>query len=290
MSEWFLLGLVGYPLGHSISPALHGAALRAAGLAGEYRLYEIPPLPEGSTALADLLEMMGRGQLHGLNVTIPHKQSLLPYLNDCLPAARQIGAVNVVFYQEGRLLGDNTDAEGFQRDLEVVLADAGRPDRGQAVVLGAGGSARAIVYALQQAGWAITVAARRIEQAQALGESFSEGEIRAVVLDGDGLRSAGEVDLIVNTTPTGMHPQPAASPWPKNVPLPGHAVVYDLVYNPSTTRLVEAAREAGLKATSGLGMLVEQAALSFERWTGHSADRQAMTRAAVGALNAKGTS
>jgi shikimate dehydrogenase len=288
MPEVFSLGLVGYPLGHSISPALHGAALRAAGLEGKYRPFEIPPLPQGSAALADLLEAMRRSELHGLNVTIPHKQSLFPYLNDCTPAARKIGAVNVVFCQEGRLMGDNSDADGFKRDLERVLAEADRVAVGRALVLGAGGSARAVVYALQQAGWVVTVAARRIEQAQSLAEAFMDGETTAVGLDANGLRSAGNVDLIVNTTPIGMHPHPAESPWPAELPLPARAVVYDLVYNPSSTRLVRAAREAGLPAASGLGMLVEQAALSFERWTGHCADRQAMTQAAMGALHAKG--
>jgi shikimate dehydrogenase len=291
MPEHFSFGLTGYPLGHSISPILHRAALDAAGLQGDYHLFEIPPLPDGEAALISLLQTLRRGDQHGLNVTIPHKQSLFPFLDDTTPAAQQIGAVNVVYCKDGCLIGDNTDAAGFLKDLERFLSEENRPAQsGRALVLGAGGSARAVVYALHTAGWVVTVAARRIEQAQILADEMGPEAVRSAHLDLSGIQTAGEIELLVNTTPVGMQPHTAASPWPENLPLPAGAAIYDLVYNPSHTKLIQAAAAAGLPACSGLGMLIEQAALSFERWTGHPANRAAMQQAARAALQVKGES
>jgi shikimate dehydrogenase len=290
MPEHFSFGLTGYPLGHSISPALHRAALDAAGLQGDYHLYEIPPLPAGEAALVSLLQTLRRGDQHGLNVTIPHKQSLLPFLDDTTPAAQQIGAINVVYRKDERLIGDNTDAAGFLKDLERFLSEENRPTRGRALVLGAGGSARAVVYALHAADWMVTVAARRIEQAQTLADEIGPESIQCAHLDLSGIQTAGEIELLVNTTPVGMQPHTAASPWPENLALPAGAAIYDLVYNPSHTKLIQAAAAAGLPACSGLGMLIEQAALSFERWTGYPANRAAMQQAARSALQVKGES
>ena len=115
------LGLVGWPLGHSLSPLMHTAALQSAGLVGEYRLFPIPPGPEEETLLADLLDKVKTGELDGLNVTIPHKQSVIPLLDSLSPAARAIGAVNTISMKDGQLTGDNTDWLGFSRDLASVL-------------------------------------------------------------------------------------------------------------------------------------------------------------------------
>jgi shikimate dehydrogenase len=290
MPEHFSFGLTGTPLGHSISPILHRAALDAAGLQGDYHLFEIPPLPAGEAALISLLQGLRRGDQHGLNVTIPHKQSLFPFLDDTTPAAQQIGAVNVVYCKDERLIGDNTDAAGFLKDLERFLSEENRPNRGRALVLGAGGSARAVVYALYAAGWMVTVAARRIAQAQMLAEEIGPESIRFTHLDAPGIQIVGEIELLVNTTPLGMQPHSGSSPWPDNLTLPSGAAIYDLVYNPSHTKLIQAAAAAGLPACSGLGMLIEQAALSFERWTGHPANRAAMQQAARAALQVKGES
>jgi len=289
MPDFFALGLIGYPLGHSVSPALHRAALASAGLRGDYQLFEIPPLPQGEAALGGLLASVRRGELHGLNVTIPHKQTLLPFMDEVTPAARSIGAVNCVFCLDERLTGDNTDAAGFRADLESFLAECDHPIRCKhALVLGAGGSARAVVYALLTGGWTVSIAARRVEQAKALAHTIAPGQVEAVSLDADDLCAASAVELVVNTTPLGMHPHTAASPWPVEISLPQGAAVYDLVYNPPQTALIRAAQAAGLPARSGLGMLVEQAALSFERWTGCFADRLAMFGAAAPQLSTKG--
>ncbi len=267
----FALGLIGFPVGHSRSPAIQNAALQAQGLAGHYDLFAVPPLPDGLTLLRDLLERVRQGEIHGLNVTIPHKQSVIPLLDELTPAARSIGAVNVIYMQAGRLWGDNTDAPGFLADLAKFAPGAS----GRALVLGAGGGARAVVYAL--AGhWEVSLAARRLEQA----EPFRQlGASRILELAPADLASAGVCELLVNATPLGMHPAVDGCPWPADLPLPYRARIYDLIYNPPQTRLLQRAALSGLACTNGMGMLVEQAALAFERWTGASAPRLVMQAA-----------
>ena len=282
----FSLGLIGYPLGHSLSPRLHQAALKACGFEGDYRLYPVDPAQEGLETLLSLLHDLRLGSLQGLNVTIPHKQTVLPFMEHLSPTAQAVRAVNTIVSLEGELVGENTDVEGFWTDLtkkfsvvahKVYASKRLDPDADllprEALVLGAGGSARAVVYALCQAGWNVSLAARRVEQAQALAETFAASEVR---LSGwelshsalSGLFTEIPIRLIVNTTPLGMSPYEDTSPWPENLDFPGQAFVYDLVYNPAETRLLQQARLAGLEAVNGLGMLVEQALLSFELWTG----------------------
>jgi shikimate dehydrogenase len=263
------LGLVGYPLEHSLSPRLHRAALGACGLRGEYSLY--PVAPGDASALAGLLHCLRTGELAGLNVTIPHKQAILRFLDDLTPAADAIGAANTIYLKDGKLMGDNTDAPGFLADLGRFL-----PGPQSALVLGAGGSARAVVYALYTSGWRVTLLARRVEQASELAQRFSNVkvmELNPLMLEG------AEAQLIVNTTPVGMFPDTEKSPWPAGIAFPENAAAYDLVYNPRETLLVRRARAAGLKATTGIGMLVEQAALAFELWTGCLAKRSLMLAA-----------
>jgi shikimate dehydrogenase len=274
------LGLLGYPLAHSLSPRLHGAAMHSLGLNGEYRLYPVPPLPEGTTQLAELFGRLRLGEIDGLNVTIPHKQAVLSHLDGLTETAQAIGAVNTIFQQDGCWIGDNTDAPGFLADLNRRLP--AKPPGSQALVLGAGGAARAVVYSLLAAGWGVILAARRLEQAQRLAESLSlagEGQAQAqpVLLDKiafQGLPAA--IELVVNASSAGMLPEADTSPWPDGAPLPAGAFVYDLVYKPPETALMRQAQTAGLPAANGLGMLVEQAALALERWSGLSVPRQAM--------------
>lgn len=301
----YALGVTGYPLGHSLSPQLHAAALRACELAGEYRLYPIPPLPAGREDLTALLDSFRHGRLDGLNVTIPHKQAVIPYLDELTPLAQQVGAVNTISMTGSRLVGDNTDAPGFMADLSRQLPQARAPQA--ALVLGAGGATRAVVHALLAAGWQVTIAARRPEKAQEIKDSLALAHYpceiiplsalpeyihpidalpRASLVNHSSPGGAGQcsLSLIVNTTSVGMFPAEAHSPWPEGLPFPGGVCVYDLVYNPVDTALVRAARKAGLPAASGLGMLIEQAALAFERWTGRrpplAAMRQGVTTGA----------
>jgi shikimate dehydrogenase len=276
------LGLIGFPLGHSLSPQIHAAALHALKFNGEYSLFPVHPIPAGSPALENLIGRLRGGRLHGLNVTIPHKAAVIPLLDELTPAAKAIGAVNTIVLKDGDLLGDNTDAPGFWADIQACFHPDDFSDR-YALILGAGGAARAVAYALLVHGYRITIAARRLEQAEDLCDHFStfRDQISTSHLDGDSLAGC-QWALIVNTTPVGMIPHIDASPWPRGISFPEGAAIYDLVYNPVVTTLVADARRAGLIAVTGLGMLVEQAALSFERWTGVEAPRVAMREVVAG--------
>ena len=292
--SYYSLGLTGYPLGHSLSPGLHAAALKTSGLQGEYRLFPIPALPEGLEELERLIVSMRKGDLDGLNVTIPHKQAVIPFLDDLTSLARKIGAVNTVFRREGRLVGDNTDATGFIKDLSRHFTEVHIPLT--ALVMGAGGSARTVVHTLLGTGWYVIIAARRAEKGQEIitGSDFNDKQCEAIGLGSlpefirnyDNFKSTvgrkrsqslrPALKLIVNATPVGMLPNSEASPWPEDLTFPPGVFVYDLVYNPMETILVRSARTAGLEAAGGLGMLIEQAALSFERWTGIKPSPDAM--------------
>lgn len=272
----YQLGLIGWPLGHSLSPRLHAAALSAAGLQGQYDLYPVENTRSCGMHLKRMIEKIRSGELLGLNVTIPHKQHMLDLVDELSPTAAAIGAVNTLFLHDGQVWGDNTDAPGFYLDLENHFSLPTDAAEQKALVLGAGGSARAVVYALAVRGWQVTVAARRVEQAEELIGDLGES--------GSGMRTCelavgslpADARLIVNTTPVGMQPNADASPWPVGLPFPTAACLYDLVYAPRQTLLVRSALNAGMSAANGLGMLVEQAALAFEIWTGLSADRQSM--------------
>ena len=274
------LGLVGYPLSYSLSPRLHAAALHTMGINGEYQLYPVPPLPQGASQLEIILQRMRQGEINGLNVTITHKQTVLFHMDSFTETAEAIGAVNTILHEEGGLIGDNTDAAGFLADLRRVLPDTPRPRT--AVVLGAGGAARAVVYSLLSTGWEVSIAARRLDQAKALADSLCASQdplkrATPIDLEPDSLHSLiPETGLVVNASSAGMVPDVEGSPWPCEIPLPEQAFVYDLVYKPLETALISQARAAGLHAANGMGMLIEQAALSLERWSGQPVPRQAM--------------
>ena len=269
------LALFGYPLSHSVSPAMHNAALAELGLAGW--LYEAVPVPpEG---LAEAVERLRGPEYAGANVTVPHKQPVIDLIDGVTPVAHAIGAVNTIVKHEGRLVGHNTDAAGLLADLykyEVHVSK--RP----VLVLGAGGSARAAVAALAGVGAQVRVIARRPEQIETLR---SVAALQAFEWSPLGLLAASDnVALIINTTPLGMTPNTDATPWLEGTPFPPDAFVYDLVYNPPDTLLVRQARADGLRAATGLGMLVEQGALALELWTGQTAPRATMRRAAEAKL------
>jgi shikimate dehydrogenase len=280
-SPIYHLGLIGWPLDHSLSAPMHTAALESLNLAGDYRLFPVPPLPEGNSQLIGLIEKVRCGKIHGLNVTIPHKQNVLNLMDTLSPAAKTIGAVNTVSLQGGFVHGDNTDWLGFLHDLDERLSTTGINNLKRALVLGAGGSARAVVYALLQSGWKVTISSRRLEQAQKLAADFSNHQLQIKTGHLSQFPGLSETTLIVNTTPLGMLPEILSNPWPSESPFPPNAFVYDLVYNPPETTLMQAAASAGLESANGLGMLIEQAALAFEIWTGLSAKREVFRRAAL---------
>lgn len=272
------LGLIGHPLTHSLSPKIHAAALKDCGVDGDYSLF--PVRPDDEHGLQDLLARVRSKEILGLNVTIPHKQNVIRLLDELTLTARAIGAVNTIYFLNNKLIGDNTDATGFIKDLYRFLAgiQSQIANRKSAIVLGAGGSARAVVYALLNDGWQVTIAARRLEQAQQLTATFFNYELR--ITDFTDLRLS-TFDLLVNATPLGMAPNIDQSPLPENLSFPRHAAIYDLVYNPRETKFVREARAQGLSATTGLGMLIEQAALAFEIWTGHDPSRNILYESVV---------
>lgn len=260
------------------------AALRVCGLQGDYSLFPIQP--DDFQSLKGLLDRVRAGKITGLNVTIPHKQTVVSFLDELTSTAQAIGAVNTIFLRHDKLIGDNTDAPGFMADLKRFLGtescfDGARHrlqnQKPRALVLGAGGAARAVVHALANHGWSVSIAARRTEQAQQIALSFRNYELQ--IVNFSSLQTDVRpliFDLLVNTTPVGMAPKIDRSPWPGNLPFPAQAVIYDLIYNPSETKFVKDACRQGLSATNGLGMLIEQAALSFEIWTGQKSSRDVM--------------
>ncbi len=283
-----LVGLIGWPVGHSVSPAMHNAAFAALGL--DWRYVPLPVDPALPGAVGDAVRGMRAMGMSGINVTVPHKQAVLPFLDRIEPAAQAMRAVNTVIVQpDGSLAGDNTDAPGFVADLRAHgVEPAGR----RVLVLGAGGSARAIVYGLAEAGAAqITVANRSAERAAALLADLRPflGSTRlAVVALPDGVAGAADADLIVNCTSLGMTPRADTTPWPAGLSFrPGQAV-YDLVYNPADTLLLRQARADGAHVIGGLGMLIWQGALAFRHWTGQMPPVDVMRAAAEAHLRRHG--
>ena len=264
--------LLAHPAGHSLSPVMHDAAFEALGLDGRYEAWDVPP-----EALRDVLaELRDSSHLLGANVSVPHKLAALALLDEVTPTARRLGAVNTVVRRGRRLLGDNTDASG----LAAALNELERPPgKGRAVVLGAGGAARAALAVLLAAGCSVLVHNRSPQRAAALVDAWRDAGAVDVV-DTAGLAVAVEAaDWLVNTTTVGMHGGPGGCPLPNGV-LPASGTVVDLVYRPRPTPLLAAARAAGLATQDGVAMLVHQGAESFTLWTGHRPPLAVM-RAAV---------
>jgi len=259
------LGILGYPLEHSLSPPMHQAALAALGLKGSYE-----PLPTPPDALSSRLREVRRGY-RGVNVTVPLKEAVISLLDWVSPEARAIGAVNTIVNEEGRLFGYNTDAPGFLKSLD----EAGVTGR-RAVVLGAGGAARAVVFALLSRGYEVAVVNRTRARAERLVAELG-GRVA-------GPEAAREADLVVNATSVGLLDEEATPLAKEYLPERGFAV--DLVYRPLKTRFLREAEEKGLVVVDGLGMLLWQGALAFERWTGRPAPVAAMKRALYEALGA----
>jgi len=273
-----LTGVIGWPVGHSRSPAMHNAAFAATGIKGVYLPFPVHPEQVGE-AIAGLRALGFRG----LNVTVPHKQAVMPYLDELSPAADAIGAVNtIVVGKDGSLFGDNTDARGFLADLVEQGIEVQELQRGGSLLLGAGGSARAVAYALASSGIPVTLFARRSEQAQSLIDGLlphlpndsSISNLQSPLSENKEQRL--KIKLVVNCTPVGMWPHVDASPWPDNLSLHPGQFFYDLIYNPSETKLMRQARASGAAVSNGLGMLLHQGALAWEQWTGVPAPVDAM--------------
>lgn len=251
--------VIGQPIAHSRSPLIHGSWLAGLGLAGSYERIEVAP--------ADLPAFVARiraGEFAGGNVTVPLKEAMLPLLDEIGAAAGMIGAVNTVWMQDGRLHGDNTDAAGFLAHLDAVVPGwDGRVEK--ALVLGAGGAARAVLHGLKQRGLGrIIVANRSLVRAQDLAAAFGAPVEAAAWESRDAL--VGEADLIVNTTALGMQGKPALA-LDLTALRPG-TIVDDIVYVPLRTPLLAQAEARGGVIVDGLGMLLHQAVPGFARWFG----------------------
>jgi shikimate dehydrogenase len=275
------VGLIGWPVAHSVSPAMHNAAFAALGLRWRYDL-----LPTSAEDVEGLLRDLETRGFRGVNVTLPHKQRVMSLLDEQADSARAIGAANTIVVRRGRLAGHNTDAGGFL----AALAETGFDPTGKrALVLGAGGAARAVVYALARAGCGVLIQNRTYARAVDLARlmrRFGTGTLVSAIPEEAGLHrlQLEHIDLLVNATSVGMHPATDQSPWPEPLPLPSHWTVYDLVYNPLETRLLARAHSAGARPIGGLEMLIHQGALAFQLWTGEPAPLEVMRSAAHQAL------
>jgi shikimate dehydrogenase len=272
-----ICGLIGDPVEHSMSPAMHNAAFKKTGLDYIYLPFRVTPenLPGAISGLRSL-------NLRGMNVTIPHKVSVIPLLDELEPMAKKIGAINTIVNDNGYLKGYNTDAEGFLKSLsEKDIAPSGK----KIVILGAGGVSRAISFTLAEQGAEIAILSRsqKIEWAEKL--TINKSKVLAMELNNTNLKSVlSHADILVNATSVGMSPDTDNTLVPQELFRPG-MLVFDVIYNPEKTRLLADAEKAGAVAVGGLDMLIWQGALSFELWTGIKAPADVMKKAAVNMLS-----
>lgn len=267
-----LYGIIGHPLGHTMSPPLHNWALGELGLPGEYRAFPTPP--EDVEAFVKTMRSLPIG---GVSVTIPHKEAVIPLLDGVSDRVNDAGACNTLYWKDGKLLGENTDVTGFIAPLKVME----RPD--SALVLGAGGASRAIIAGLKELGVGdIMVSNRSEDRAAKLAEEF---DVQCVPFDGESGLNAG---LIINTTPLGMAGDLVdRCPVPEEYCLSSNQVAYDIVYNPLRTKFLQKAESHGCRTIDGLDMFIGQAAEQFRLWTGKQFDN-AKAKALVAAELAKG--
>lgn len=257
-----VLGVIGHPVSHSGSPAMHNAALAATGLDYVYVAFDVAV--EAAANIGDTMRTLG---IVGLNVTVPHKQAVMAGLDEISPEAQAIGAVNTIHQQDGRLTGHNTDAHGI---LSSLREDGGVEQLPPSVVLlGAGGAARAILYALLADANVehVTLLNRTPARADALADDLGAGD-RVTVGTLNETGAIADAGLLINSTSIGMQPAADVSPVGDGSALHDGLVVVDIVYKPLQTQLLQQAQAAGARPVDGLGMLVHQGVRAFEIWTG----------------------
>ncbi len=273
------VGVIGFPVEHSLSPIMHNAAFVALGM--NDWLYDAMSIPPDILRLG-LREPRQHGYI-GINVTVPHKEAIMNFVRPD-DTAKAIGAVNTVDFRTG--IGTNTDAAGLLNDLaanDVKIAAA------RVLVLGAGGAARAAVYGLARAGATVAIVNRTMKRARRLVEQLQAtagiGGVQVMTLDA---AASWGMSVIVNCTSVGLHPQITQSPWLFGVPFPAGVTVYDMVYRPANTALMQQCVAHGGRAIGGLGMLARQGAIAFELWTGVEPPIEVMMAALHAALESKG--
>jgi shikimate dehydrogenase len=265
-SNTSLLGLIGNPVEHSLSPVMHNQAFAAVGYKGIYLAFKIIDLASAIKGIKAL-------NFKGVSVTIPHKVNVIQYLDEVDDAAANIGAVNTIVNQNGKLIGYNTDCRGA---LEALKTRTAIQDKSVAVI-GAGGAARAIGFGLASAGGRVTI----VNRSRATGERLA-ADLKAEFLPLSDWQPH-RYEILINTTPVGMYPETDATPVPKKN-LSKEMVVMDIVYNPLKTRLLKEAEAQRCRIISGISMFVFQAALQFELWTGAKAPVAIMQRSVLEAL------
>lgn len=283
-SHTVLYGVIGDPIRHSKSPIMMNRAFRETGINGVYAAFHIK-----GESLGDFIAGVRAMGIRGVNVTIPHKLRVMELLDEIDEGARVIGAVNTIVNDNGRLIGYNTDGIGYVRSLKEEAV----PDlSGKSItVIGAGGAARGIVYALlKERPASITIVNRTVERAEELASSFSGfgsgGAARLDAASNDRMEElCGATDIVINTTSVGMFPNVEESPVPGEWLRRG-AVASDLIYNPLQTAFLKAAEAQGCIEHGGLGMFIYQGAYAFEYWTGQSAPAAAMREEVLAALRA----
>lgn len=276
-----IVGILGYPVAHSLSPLMHNAAFAALNLNWAY-----VPLPVHPERINDVRKGLRTLNITGANVTVPHKQAIMRQLDEIDPVAREIGAVNTIAIRNGILRGFNTDADGF---VEALLEQGFSAKNARCLVLGAGGAARAVVFALAHAGAKrISVFNRTVERAAFLVDDlhtiFADVQFSCEPLCTETLIAANNsFDLVVNTTSLGMAPAIDSTPWSPDIALP-NATICDLVYTPIHTKFLRQAEAQGLPIIEGTGMLIHQGARAFQIWTGHPAPIDVLRQTLLNAL------
>ncbi len=276
-----ICGVIGDPIEHTMSPVMHNAAFEKLGLDYLYIPFRVKKEEVGKA-----IEGMKALNIRGLNVTIPHKVAVIPFLDELDPLAEKLGAVNTIVNNNGVLKGYNTDAAGF---LQALLEKGVEPRGKNVVVLGAGGASRAISFILAERGANLVILNRLLELdwAEELAgkiSKFFKKEVKALELVEENLAAVLEkADILVNATSVGMNPDTAETPVASDLLKPG-LIVFDVVYNPIKTRLLIEAEQAGAKTIGGLDMLVWQGALAFEQWTGLKAPVEVMKKASINLL------
>ena len=268
-----LLAVIGAPIAHSLSPIIQNAALHAAGLD-----YVYAALPVRADALASAVRGLCNAGIAGFNVTIPFKTEIIPLLDALSEDARRIQAVNTVVIEDGRMVGHNTDVVGFLAGFaERGIALTGK----KAVLIGAGGAARAALWGLLRSGISsVVIGVRNASKGAALAADFAaDGDVRALSFDDAAwIAACSDADLVVQTTPLGMTPHTEEMPPVDAAVINPSAVVYDLIYTPAETRFLREARARGCETINGETMLVAQGAEAFSLWTGVRPDMELMKR------------
>ena len=267
-----LCGLLGNPVDHSLSPAIHNAAFQTLGLDFVYLAFRVEDLDGAIRGIRSL------GNLRGFSVTIPHKVAILPYLDEVEPTAKHIGSINTIVVNNGKLQGYNTDASGAMR----ALRDADVPLKGQRILmLGSGGAARAIAFALAAGTGPAGLTILGVDDTERHGlvqdlRSRTSLHVEGGALSENSLRRAiEEAHILLHCTPLGMHPEVEETCVPVSLLRP-HLTVMDIVYNPLETRLLREARQVGCRTIRGIEMFLNQAVAQFELWTGQSAPADVM--------------